>query len=97
MAFKGDSSMKLNNIESVEIYSTKTCPFCVKAKDFLEKNNIPYDEYIVNVDVKKEDIQARVDAMGLTNIEIRTVPQIFAAMGHDWVYIGGYTDLTKLT
>lgn len=87
--------MTLNNIESVEIYSTKTCPFCIKAKEFLEKNNKPYDEYIIGTDATKEQIQSRVNAMGL-NIEIRTVPQIFAKIESDWVYIGGYADLVKL-
>lgn len=88
--------MNINNIESVEIYSKNTCPFCVKAKEYLEKRDIPYNEYIVNRDVSKADIQSRVDAMGI-NVEIRTVPQIFAEIGSDWVYIGGYTDLVKLS
>jgi len=85
----------LNRIESVEIYSKSSCPFCVKAKQLLEQRNIPYNEYIVDRDVSKSDIQSRVDAMGV-DVEIRTVPQIFAQSGDDWVYIGGFDDFKKL-
>lgn len=91
-----NKSITLNKIESVEIYSKSACPFCVKAKRLLETHNIPYDEYIVGRDVSKEDIQTRVDAMGIS-VEVKTVPQIFALSNLEWFYIGGYTDLAKLS
>jgi glutaredoxin len=87
--------MKLSDIESIEIYSINNCPFCVKAKSLLSEHNIDYDEYIVGRDVTKQDIQSRVDAMGMS-VQIRTVPQIFAEVNDDWVYIGGYSELSNL-
>lgn len=87
--------MKLSQIESVEIYSKSSCPFCVRAKQLLDANNISYDEYLVGTHVSKEDIQSRVDAMGV-NVEIKTVPQIFVSINGNWVYIGGFTELSKI-
>jgi len=86
----------MSKIESVEMYSKPQCPFCVKAKDLLNQNDISFDEYEVGVSVTKQDIQSRVDAMGL-DITISTVPQIFAQLENknDWAYIGGYVELRK--
>lgn len=28
----------------VRIYTTKTCPWCIKTKEFLKANNIKYEE-----------------------------------------------------
>ena len=88
--------MNLKDIEKVEIYTTQTCGHCVKAKELLSANNIEYKEFGVNSEVTKEDIQSRLQAMGL-NIPVRTVPQIFAQIGGEWLYIGGRSDLEKLT
>lgn len=35
---------------SVKVYSTPSCPWCVKAKDYLKANNIEFEEYDVSVD-----------------------------------------------
>lgn len=90
-----NSNIRLAEIDSVEMYSKTACPFCVKAKQFLDNRNIPYDEYLVGGAATKRDIQTRVDAMG-ENVEVRTVPQIFAQVDSDWHYIGGYEELTKV-
>ena len=87
--------LRLSQIDSVEIYSKTSCPFCVRAKQLLDKHDIPYDEYLVGTQVSKEDIQSRVDAMNL-NVQVRTVPQIFASVNDDWVYVGGFSELSKL-
>ena len=29
---------------NVIVYSTNSCPWCVKAKDFLKQNNVKYEE-----------------------------------------------------
>lgn len=86
----------MKQIESVEMYVRGSCPFCVKAKELLRQRGIPVDVYEVGRDVSKEDIQSRVDAMGL-NVQIRTVPQIFAEIKNqeDWEYIGGHDDLVN--
>lgn len=35
---------------SVKVYSTPSCSWCVKAKDYLKANNIEFQEYDVSVD-----------------------------------------------
>ena len=36
----------------VRIYSTSTCPWCMKTKDFLKANNIKYEDVNVGTDEK---------------------------------------------
>jgi glutaredoxin 3 len=70
----------------VKVYSTASCPFCVKAKQLLEKWNIPYDEFRIDTDAA-----ARREFSVVTN-GARTVPQILI----DGNCIGGFTELTEL-
>ena len=78
------------------VYSKKQCPFCIKAKQLLDKEKIEYDEYEVGVNgLTKQQIQTIVDKMGL-NVKIKTVPQIFFfEEGEGLQYIGGFTELQK--
>ena len=70
----------------VTVYSTGSCPYCTKAKQLLQKWNIPFDE--VRVDIDKSKLREFAQA---TN-GARTVPQIVI----DGKCIGGYTELTEL-
>ena len=36
----------------VKIYTTSTCPWCMKTKEFLKANNVKYDEVNVGEDEK---------------------------------------------
>ena len=69
----------------VKVYSTGTCPVCVKAKAFLDKQGIGYDE--VRIDLDRE---AMKEFSEVTN-GARTVPQIVV----DGKCIGGFTELTE--
>ncbi len=42
-------------MSNVTIYSTPTCYFCKKAKEFFKKNNIQYDEVNVSESEKSLD------------------------------------------
>ena len=35
---------------SVKVYSTQTCPYCVRAKDFLIENKVEFEDIDVGVD-----------------------------------------------
>ena len=70
----------------VKVFSTVHCPFCTKAKQLLDKWNIPYDEAMID-----SDQAARREFAAATN-NARTVPQIII----DGVCIGGFTELTEL-
>ena len=69
----------------VEIYTTPSCPFCVRAKRLLQARGIAYDE----IDVAG-DPDLRADLIQRTGR--RTVPQIFI----DGEPIGGFEELAAL-
>ena len=41
--------------KQVKVYSTPTCPYCVRAKQFLKDNNITYEDIDVSQDQAKAD------------------------------------------
>ena len=55
----------------VEIYTKKTCSYCVRAKQLLDQKNVRYTEIAVDTDPKALEI------MLLRTEGRRTVPQIF--------------------
>ena len=69
-----------------KIYSTKICPYCVRAKMLLEKRNIEYIEYKVD-----EDSEKYAEMLELSGCR-QSVPQIFIEEKH----VGGYDDLVDL-
>ena len=40
-------------MKNIKIYSTVTCPWCTKVKDYLDENDIPYEDYDVAKDREK--------------------------------------------
>ena len=68
------------------VYSTRICPYCVRAKMLLEKRKIDYIEY--KVDENNEMFQQMLE---LSNVR-QSVPQIFIDNKH----VGGYDDLVEL-
>lgn len=56
--------------KSVEIYTTSTCPFCVRAKQLLDSKSIKYKEISLDGDNERAGLIAKTGGM-------RTVPQIF--------------------
>lgn len=49
---KSKSASKPKKPLSVKVYTTITCPWCVKTKDFLKAGNIKYLEVNVGLDEK---------------------------------------------
>lgn len=70
----------------VKVFSTGTCPICVKAKAFLDKRGIGYDDIRIDLDG-----EAMKEFSIVTN-GARTVPQIVI----EGKCIGGFTELTEL-
>ncbi|MGA7178114.1 MAG: glutaredoxin domain-containing protein [Thiobacillaceae bacterium] len=70
----------------VKVYSTGTCPVCVKAKAFLDKRGVAYDE--VRIDLDRDALKE----FSIATNGARTVPQIIV----DGKCIGGFTELTEL-
>lgn len=72
-------------MQPVRVYSTKICPYCVRAKMLLNERSIPYEEVDVSNDPDKR-------AWLVETTGRRTVPQIF--IGEE--AIGGFDDLREL-
>ncbi len=70
----------------VTIYSTTVCPYCIRAKQLLERKGVAYKE----INLSNEAPEARAELMQRTNH--RTVPQIF--IGEQ--FIGGFDQLYAL-
>lgn len=55
----------------VKVYSTKFCPFCVKAKDFLKQNKISFEEIDVGTNkTAAEEMIKKSGQLGVPVIEI---------------------------
>ena len=71
-------------IENVEIYTTKICPYCVRAKNMFDDRNISYKEIKIDSTELMEEMIKRSNGR-------KTVPQIFIDGNH----IGSSDDLYK--
>lgn len=71
---------------NVEIYTTKVCPYCVRAKNLLNAKDVDFVEHdLTGKDEEREALLKRSNGM-------RTVPQIFINGQH----IGGCDNLYEL-
>jgi len=71
---------------NVEIYTWRTCPFCIRAKALLNRKGVPFTEYAIDGD---ETARAKMAERAGGR---RSVPQIFINGQH----IGGCDDLYNL-
>ena len=73
-------------MSNIEIYTWQYCPFCIKAKNLLNKKNIQFTEYKIDGDeVAREEMSLRASGR-------RSLPQIFI----NDEGIGGCDDLYEL-
>ncbi len=56
---------------TVKIYTTKTCPWCKKTKEFMKENKIKYEEFDVASDEKaRKRMIEKSSQMGVPVLEI---------------------------
>ena len=67
------------------MYSTRFCPYCVRARFLLESKNVDFTD--IGVDARPELRREMTERSGR-----RTVPQIWVGDQH----VGGYDDLARL-
>ena len=72
-------------MQEVIIYTTNTCPYCVRAKALLDRKGVKYQEINVEETVEREKMIIKTGGK-------RTVPQIFIGTFH----VGGCDDLYEL-
>jgi glutaredoxin-like YruB-family protein len=57
--------------KKVVVYSTPTCPYCIKTKQFLKDHNIDFEDFDVGEDPKKaEEMIQKSGQMGVPVLEI---------------------------
>lgn len=71
---------------NIIVYSGPSCPYCVRAKQLLQKKGVPFTD----IDVKADT--AKFDEMLTKSGGRKTIPQIFIGGQH----IGGCDDLYAL-
>jgi len=72
-------------MNEVTLYTTKFCPYCIRALRMLSKKGVPYKNIDVN---KNQELYKKIKKETGSN----TVPQIF--IGDD--FIGGYDEMNQL-
>lgn len=72
-------------MSAVVIYSTGMCPYCVRARQLLERKGVSYTEHRVD---ERTDLRHEMESKSRR----RSVPQIFINDAH----IGGFNELAQL-
>jgi len=58
-------------MKSVKIYSTPTCPYCIRAKQFLKENNVVFEDINVAANQAKSDEMVKISGqMGVPVFDI---------------------------
>lgn len=73
-------------MQPVKIYTTATCPYCIRAKQLLKDRGVEHIEEI-RIDANPAQRAKMMEVSGR-----RTVPQIFIGQTH----VGGCDDLVAL-
>lgn len=61
----------MNMDKQVKIYSTPTCPWCIRTKQFLKENNIIFQDIDVSSDqVAAEEMVQKSGQMGVPVLDI---------------------------
>ena len=77
-----------------KVFTKPNCQFCVRAKELLDKLNIPYETYHLGENLEGGDgnYTVTIDQMfEMIGKQVRSMPQIMNNEKH----IGGYTDLRE--
>jgi len=56
---------------TVKVYSTSTCPYCLRAKSYLQQKGIPFENYDVSSDESK--LQEMVKVSGQMGVPVIVV------------------------
>ena len=75
-------------MNNIEIYTSQTCPYCIKAKKLLKTLGLEYKE--TEVTESFDEMAANFEAR--FNKKVMTIPQIVI----NDKYVGGFDDLNAL-
>ena len=71
----------------IQVYGKQNCPYCVKAKEWLEARNLQYTYTDVLKDISIADLISIKERYNMNTVPIIIINDEL---------IGGYTDLVKL-
>ena len=54
--------------KKVEVFSTPTCPWCRKAKEYLQSKDVSYEDY--NVAEQRDKLQEMVELSGQRGVPV---------------------------
>jgi len=54
--------------KSVKVYSTPSCPFCIRVKDFLKDNGIEFEN--IDVSANQDKVQEMVQKSGQMGVPV---------------------------
>ena len=54
--------------KSVKVYSTPSCPFCIRVKEFLKDNGIGFEN--IDVSVNQDKVQEMVQKSGQMGVPV---------------------------
>ena len=58
-------------MKNVTVYSTPTCPWCIRVKQFLKDNNVAYTDFDVSSNSEKaEEMTQKSGQMGVPVLDI---------------------------
>lgn len=58
-------------MKKVKVYSTPSCPYCIRAKQFLTDNNVPFENFDVSADQQKSEEMVKLSGqMGVPVLDI---------------------------
>ncbi len=58
-------------MKNVKVYSTPTCPYCIRLKQFLKESNVVFEDIDVSVDrAAADEIVDRTGQMGVPVVDI---------------------------
>ena len=55
-------------MKNVKVYSTPTCPYCMKAKQFLKESNVAFED--IDVASNQEKAQEMVEKSGQMGVPV---------------------------
>ena len=55
-------------MKKIKVYSTNTCPYCTMAKEFLEENNVKFEN--INVSDDEEAAQEMIEKSGQMGVPV---------------------------
>jgi len=86
-----ENLLEVTKVANVKVYSTPTCPWCVKVKDYLKSKNVDFEN--IDVSSNREAAMDMVKKTGQMGVPVTLIGEVYI-VGFDQAKIDG--ELAKL-